>query len=131
MGGTGWLAEVKFDANGLIPAIAQDHESGRILMVAWMTRETLERTVETGIAVYYSRSRQQPWQKGEQSGHTQRVHAVHLDCDGDVLILDVTQTGDIACHTGRQSCFFRMLQDGEWVIIDPVLKDPREIYGND
>jgi phosphoribosyl-AMP cyclohydrolase len=126
-----WLAEVKFDAHGLVPAIAQDKDSGRVLMLAWMNRDTLRETVDTGLAVYWSRSRSAAWRKGEQSGHIQRVHEVRLDCDGDVLILRVTQVGGIACHTGRESCFFRTLQDGEWVAADPVLKDPEEIYGNE
>ena len=126
-----WLAEVKFDEHGLVPAIAQDRDSRRILMMAWMNRDTLRKTLDSGLAVYWSRSRNVPWQKGEQSGHIQQVHEVRLDCDGDVLILGVTQVGGIACHTGRESCFFRTLQDGEWVVEDPVLKNPEEIYGNE
>ena len=126
-----WLADIKFNEQGLIPAIAQDRDSGRVLMMAWMNRETLEETVSTGSAVYWSRSRGRPWRKGEESGHSQRVHEVHLDCDGDVLILTVTQVGGIACHTGRESCFYRTLKDGQWIVADPVLKDPKEIYGNE
>lgn len=126
-----WLDEVNFDAGGLIPAIAQDAASGRILMVAWMNRESLTETVKTGQAVYWSRSRQCLWTKGETSGHTQQVKEVRLDCDGDVLILGVEQVGEIACHTGRESCFFRVLKDGQWHTTDPVLKDPGEIYGNE
>ena len=131
MAATDWLADLKFDPDGLIPAIAQDKASGRVLMVGWMNRESLTRTVESGEANYWSRSRQTLWQKGEQSGYTQQVHEVRLDCDGDVLILTVTQVGGIACHTGRESCFFRTLKDGEWVVVEPVLKDPKEIYGNE
>lgn len=126
-----WLADLKFDEHGLIPAIAQDKATDRVLMVAWMSRETLIETVETGFAVYWSRSRQKAWRKGEESGHTQQVHEVRLDCDGDVLILTVSQVGGIACHTGRESCFFRTLKDGRWVVADSIVKDPREIYGNE
>lgn len=126
-----WLDEVNFDAAGLIPAIAQDAVSGRVLMMAWMNREALAETVKTGTAVYWSRSRNGLWTKGEQSGHTQRVKEVRLDCDSDVLILSVEQVGEIACHTGRESCFFRVLKEGQWHATDPVLKDPGEIYGNE
>lgn len=128
---TDWLSQVNFDDQGLIPVIAQDRDSGRVLMMAWMNRHALTKTVDTGMAVYWSRSRETLWQKGEQSGHIQHVHEVQLDCDGDVLILKVSQEGGIACHTGRQSCFFRTLDNGEWKAVDPVLKDPREIYGDD
>lgn len=130
-----WIDEVRFDASGLVPAIAQDAQTGRILMVAWMNRESLQETVATGIAVYWSRSRQRLWRKGESSGHTQKVKDVRLDCDADVILLEVEQVGGIACHTGRQSCFYRQLQgDGgngqqaSWVNVDPVLKDPETIY---
>lgn len=127
-----WIAEVEFDERGLVPAIAQDEQSGRILMVAWMNREALLETVQSGHAVYFSRSRQRLWHKGESSGHTQIVKDVRLDCDGDVILLTVKQIGDIACHTGRQSCFYRRLNeiDGtmQWQINDPVLKDPDDIY---
>ncbi|MEX0941912.1 MAG: phosphoribosyl-AMP cyclohydrolase [Pseudomonadales bacterium] len=126
-----WLDEIKFDASGVIPAIAQDAESGRVLMVAWMNRDALEETVKTGTAVYWSRSRSQLWHKGEQSGHIQQVKELQLDCDGDVLVLKVAQTGGIACHTGRESCFFRTLENGKWVTVEPVLKSPDEIYHND
>ena len=125
-----WLDEIHFDRDGLIPAIAQDSESGRVLMVAWMNRLALEETVKYGRAVYWSRSRSKLWRKGEESGHEQLINAIHLDCDGDVLILQVSQSGGIACHTGRASCFFRTLEDGKWITVDPVLKDPSEIYGN-
>ncbi|MFW8566064.1 phosphoribosyl-AMP cyclohydrolase [Orrella sp. 11846] len=127
-----WLDEVRFDDNGLIPAIAQDVSSGRILMVAWMNRTALEKTVQEGVAVYWSRSRQALWHKGESSGHTQRVHDIRLDCDADVILLTVEQIGQIACHTGRESCFYQQLvataQGHEWKAVDPVLKDPKEIY---
>ena len=124
----GWLDDVRWDAAGLVPAIAQDAKSGRVLMVAWMNREALAETEATGRAVYWSRSRGRLWRKGEESGHSQRVHEIRLDCDGDVVLLAIEQTGDIACHTGRQSCFFSRLQAGRWVAVDPVLKDPELIY---
>ncbi|SPU48817.1 phosphoribosyl-AMP cyclohydrolase [Bordetella trematum] len=123
-----WMAEVVFDDNGLIPAIAQDAENGQILMVAWMNRESLAETAATGRAVYWSRSRQKLWRKGEESGHGQEVHELRLDCDGDVVLLKVRQHGGIACHTGRASCFYRRLDDGAWSTVDPVLKDPELIY---
>lgn len=123
-----WLGQVRWDASGLVPAIAQDAESGRILMVAWMNREALLETARSGRAVYWSRSRSRLWRKGEESGHAQAVRAIRLDCDGDVVLLAVDQAGGIACHTGRQSCFFRQLQAGDWVAVDPVLKDPEMIY---
>lgn len=127
-----WLAAVTFDQNGLIPAIAQDADTGTILMVAWMNAESLAETFATGRAVYWSRSRQRLWRKGEESGHVQQLLELRLDCDGDVLLLKVKQEGGIACHTGRESCFFRRL-DGDpdqavWTITDPVLKDPEQIY---
>ena len=124
-----WLERIKWTADGLVPAIAQDADSGRVLMMAWMNRESLQRTVECAEAVYWSRSRQQLWHKGETSGNAQKVRRIRLDCDADVLLLDIEQIGGIACHTGRQSCFFAELRDGEWVTVDPVLKDPREMYG--
>ena len=127
-----WIDEVAFNDDGLIPAIAQDWQSGRILMVAWMNRDALQETVETNRAVYWSRSRARLWRKGEESGNTQRVHAVRLDCDGDVILLTVEQQGGIACHTGRESCFFRELtgEPGaqEWKVTDAVLKDPEMLY---
>ncbi|NLC36718.1 MAG: phosphoribosyl-AMP cyclohydrolase [Alcaligenaceae bacterium] len=126
-----WLAQVRFDENGLIPAIAQDAADGAILMVAWMNAEALSETVRTGLAVYWSRSRQRLWRKGEESGHQQHVHEIRLDCDADVILLKVQQNGGIACHTGRRSCFFQRLDtQGEpsWVKVDPVLKDPEQIY---
>lgn len=124
-----WLDGIKWDERGLIAAIAQEHGTGTILMLAWMNRESLKLTQETGHAVYWSRSRGKLWHKGESSGHEQVVHAIRLDCDGDVVVLEVEQKGGIACHTGRHHCFFRELRDGAWVEVEPVLKDPREIYG--
>jgi len=124
----GWLDEVRWDADGLVPAIAQERDTGRVLMVAWMNREALAETAATGRAVYWSRSRARLWRKGEESGHWQRVREIRLDCDGDVLLMQVEQAGDIACHTGRHSCFFNRLEDGRWVITDPVIRDPGSIY---
>ncbi len=126
-----WLAEVNFSRTGLIPAIAQDADTDRVLMVACMSREALIESARTGRAVYWSRSRERLWTKGEESGHTQRIREVRLDCDGDVIILKVEQAGGIACHTGRESCFFRVLKDGRWQTTDPVIKDPAEIYGHE
>jgi phosphoribosyl-AMP cyclohydrolase len=123
-----WLNKVNWSADGLIPAIAQDAASGRVLMVAWMNREALKRTAESGEAVYWSRSRKKLWHKGEESGHIQKVKEIRLDCDNDVVLLQVEQLGGIACHTGRASCFFSKLENGQWVETDPVLKAPEEIY---
>lgn len=123
-----WLDEVKWDAQGLVPAIAQDAESGRVLMVAWMNRESLRQTADKGEAVYWSRSRQKLWHKGESSGHVQLVKELRLDCDNDVIVMQVEQKGGIACHTGRESCFYKKFVDGEWQTVEPVLKDPKEIY---
>lgn len=123
-----WLDDIKWDAQGLVPAIAQEAGSGTVLMMAWMNREALRLTSETGHAVYWSRSRGKLWHKGEASGHQQVVHAIRLDCDGDVVLLEVEQKGGIACHTGRHNCFYRELQGDEWVEVLPVLKDPGEIY---
>jgi phosphoribosyl-AMP cyclohydrolase len=126
-----WLDEVKWDAQGLAPAIAQERGSGDVLMLAWMNRAALAQTAATGRAVYWSRSRGKLWAKGEESGHVQQVHDIRLDCDGDVILLTVTQLGHdpgIACHTGRHSCFYCALQDGAWVTAAPVLKDPEVIY---
>ncbi|MEJ6592929.1 MAG: phosphoribosyl-AMP cyclohydrolase [SAR86 cluster bacterium] len=125
---TAWLEEIQFDSQGLIPAIAQDASSERILMVAWMNKDALQATLTSGHAVYWSRSRQKLWHKGEESGHQQIITEVRLDCDSDVIILRVQQTGGIACHTGRQSCFYRILKNGEWQTVDPVIKPPAEIY---
>jgi phosphoribosyl-AMP cyclohydrolase len=123
-----WLDAVHFDAAGLVPVIAQDAATQRVLMVAWADREALAETVASGRAVYYSRSRQKLWRKGEESGHVQQVAEVRLDCDGDVVLYAVRQAGGIACHTGRASCFFRRLEGGRWVEVDPVLQDPELIY---
>jgi phosphoribosyl-AMP cyclohydrolase len=123
-----WLDAVKWDAQGLVPAIAQDAASGEILMVAWMNREALEETVRTSRGVYFSRSRNRLWRKGEESGHFQNVSEIRLDCDNDVVLLKIEQVGGIACHTGRRSCFFRKLENGQWVTTAPVLKNPDEIY---
>ena len=125
-----WLECIKWTVDGLVPAIAQDSASGRLLMMAWMNRESLQRTVEYGEAVYWSRTRQQLWHKGETSGNIQKVRSIRMDCDHDVLLLDIEQIGGVACHTGRQSCFFEELRNGEWVVTDPVLIDPREMYGS-
>ena len=123
-----WLAEIRFDADGLVPVIAQDAASGRVLMVAWANREALAETAQTQRAVYWSRSRGRLWRKGEESGHTQQVSEIRLDCDGDVVLYAVSQAGGIACHTGRESCFYRRLADGHWNAVDPVLRDPELIY---
>jgi phosphoribosyl-AMP cyclohydrolase len=123
-----WLDAVNWNSDGLVPAIAQDASSGRILMMAWMNRESLQLSAERGEAVYWSRSRGQLWHKGETSGHIQKLHEIRLDCDEDVIVLQVEQLGGIACHTGRESCFYRILKDGEWQTVDPVIKDPSEIY---
>jgi phosphoribosyl-AMP cyclohydrolase len=123
-----WLDEIKWTEDGLVPVIAQETGSGRVLMFAWMNRESLARTVAEGRAVYWSRSRGKLWPKGEESGHVQKVKCLRLDCDGDVLLLEVEQVGGIACHTGRGSCFFRELREGRWLEVDGVKRDPREIY---
>ena len=124
-----WLNEVRWDEHGLVPVIAQDAASGQVLMFAWMNREALARTAETGTAIYWSRSRRKLWHKGEESGHVQKVREIRTDCDNDVILLKVEQVGGIACHTGRASCFFQChLADGSWEPVDPVLKDPKEIY---
>lgn len=128
MSGQSWLDEIKWDADGLVPAIAQDAATGKVLMMAWMNRESLQLTVEQGRAVYWSRSRQKLWPKGEESGHVQKVKDLRLDCDADVILLAVEQVGGIACHTGRERCFYRQYQDGRWVETDDVLKDPKSIY---
>ena len=123
-----WLDEVKFDADGLVAVIAQDTASSRVLMVAWANREALARTAASGGAVYWSRSRQRLWHKGQESGHRQKVVEIRLDCDGDAVLYAVEQTGGIACHTGRESCFFRRLDGEQWRAVDPVLKDPELMY---
>jgi len=123
-----FLDEVPWNEHELIAAVAQDFSSGRVLTVAWMNREALAETVKRGEAVYWSRSRKRLWRKGEESGHVQKLRELRLDCDADAILLKVEQAGGIACHTGRESCFFRKLENGEWVTIDPVLKDPSLIY---
>jgi phosphoribosyl-AMP cyclohydrolase len=123
-----WLNKVNWAQDGLVPAVAQDAQTGRVLTVAWMNREALQKTVQTGDAHYWSRSRRKLWRKGEESGHVQKVRAIRLDCDKDVVLVEVEQVGGIACHTGRHSCFYRQLDGGKWVAVDPVLKDPADIY---
>ena len=126
-----WLDTIKWDAQGLVPVIAQEQGSKDVLMFAWMNREALQKTAELGRAVYFSRSRNKLWFKGEESGHVQTVHDIRIDCDNDVVLLKITQLGHepgIACHTGRHSCFFQSLQANEWQAVDPVLKDPETIY---
>jgi phosphoribosyl-AMP cyclohydrolase len=123
-----WIDEVAWDADGLLPVIVQEASSGDVLMFAWMNREALARTDELREAVFWSRSRRRLWHKGEESGHTQKVLDIRLDCDRDVLLLKVEQTGGIACHTGRHSCFFHTLEDGVWETTEPVLKNPDDIY---
>ena len=124
-----WLDDIKWDADGLVPAIAQEAGSGKILMVAWMNREALKLTAEEGRAIYWSRSRQKLWRKGEESGHEQLLKSLRLDCDNDVIMMEVEQKGGIACHTGRHSCFYREFQGGQWREVEPVLKSAEEIYG--
>lgn len=124
-----WFEQLRFDEQGLVAAVAQDAATGRVLTVAWMNRDALRQTVAKGEAVYWSRSRKRLWHKGEESGHVQRVLELRLDCDADAVLLKVEQVAGIACHTGRESCFFRRLEDGRWVNMDPVLKDPKLIYG--
>ena len=123
-----WLNEVPWDKDGLVPVITQDFSTGRVLTLAWMNREALTLTADKGEAVYWSRSRRKLWRKGEESGHTQKIREIRIDCDSDAILLRVDQAGGIACHTGRESCFFRKLESGRWVATDPVLKDPAAIY---
>lgn len=125
-----WLDEIKWTAEGLVPAIAQEEGTGKVLMMAWMNRESLALTVREGRAVYWSRSRGRLWRKGEESGHVQRLRDLRLDCDNDVLLLTVEQVGGIACHTGRHRCFYRQLQGDAWVEVEPVVRDPEGIYGD-
>jgi len=126
-----FLDAVRWNADGLVPAIAQEAGSGRVLTLAWMNREALERTAATGEAHYWSRSRRKLWRKGESSGHVQHVREIRLDCDDDAILIVVEQVGGIACHTGRERCFYKRLEGGAWREIDPVLRDPKEIYGDD
>jgi phosphoribosyl-AMP cyclohydrolase len=125
---TEWLNEVPWDKDGLIPVVTQEASTGRVLTLAWMNRDALAETSKSGEAVYWSRSRKKLWRKGEESGHTQKIREIRLDCDSDAILLRVDQVGGIACHTGRESCFFRKLENGRWVTTDPVLKDPADIY---
>ena len=125
---TAWIDDIVWTTDGLVPAVVQDAATGTVLMFAWMNREALARTAATGEAHYWSRSRQRLWRKGEESGHVQRVQELRIDCDADAVLLRVDQTGGIACHTGRERCFFRRLEDGRWILTDPVLKEPAEIY---
>jgi phosphoribosyl-AMP cyclohydrolase len=128
MTGPSWLDEIRWTEDGLIPVIAQQAETGKVLMFAWMNRESLDLTVTEGYAVYWSRSRQRLWRKGEESGNRQKVLKLFLDCDEDVILLKIEQEGGIACHTGREGCFYRILIDGQWQVVEPVLKDPETIY---
>jgi phosphoribosyl-AMP cyclohydrolase len=126
-----WLDEINWDKQGLVPAIAQDLQTGKVLMLAWMNREALQQSAATGIAVYWSRSRQKLWQKGERSGHIQKITEIRVDCDKDAILLIVEQTGGIACHTGRHNCFFIKLEDDQLLAVDPVIMDPLQIYSAD
>lgn len=123
-----WLDDIKWTADGLVPVIAQEADSGKVLMFAWMNRESLQLTVETGHAVYWSRSRNKLWHKGEESGNQQVIRDIRLDCDNDVILISVEQRGGIACHTGRHHCFFKQLQNGQWREVEAVIKDPKDIY---
>ena len=126
-----WLDSVRWNSEGLAPAIAQDAAGKEVLTLAWMNRQALARSAQTGLAHYWSRSRGRLWQKGEQSGHVQKVREIRLDCDNDAILLIVEQAGGVACHTGRQRCFFQRLEDGVWRVVEPVLKDPKAIYGEE
>ncbi|MCG6969854.1 MAG: phosphoribosyl-AMP cyclohydrolase [Gammaproteobacteria bacterium] len=123
-----WLEDIKWSDDGLVPAIAQDYATGKLLMMAWMNRESLQLSVQEGRAIYWSRSRNKLWRKGEESGHVQRIKDIRLDCDNDVILLSVEQIGGIACHTGRERCFYKQLQGDRWVEVEPVIKDPQQIY---
>jgi len=125
---TDWIDKLEWNSDGLVPAIAQDYQTGEVLMLAWMNREALQLSIEQGRAVYWSRSRQKLWFKGEESGHVQQLHEIRVDCDADVVLIQVEQIGGIACHTGRRRCFFRVLKDGEWQIDEEIIKNPDEIY---
>ena len=123
-----WLDEIKWTDDGLVPVIAQETGTGKVLMMAWMNRESLQLSVQEGRAIYWSRSRNKLWRKGEESGHVQQIKDIRLDCDNDVILLEVEQLGGIACHTGRHNCFYKQLQNEQWVEVEAVLKDPHEIY---
>jgi phosphoribosyl-AMP cyclohydrolase len=125
---TDWIDKLEWNSDGLVPAIAQDYQTGEVLMLAWMNREALQLSSEQGRAVYWSRSRQKLWFKGEESGHVQQLHEIRVDCDADVVLMQIEQIGGIACHTGRRRCFFRVLKDGEWQIDEEIIKNPDEIY---
>ncbi len=125
---TDWIDKLEWNSDGLVPSIAQDYQTGEVLMLAWMNREALQLSIEKGRAVYWSRSRQKLWFKGEESGHVQQLHEIRIDCDADVVLMQVEQIGGIACHTGRRRCFFRVLKDGEWQIDEEIIKNPDEIY---
>lgn len=125
---TDWLEQIKWTEDGLVPVIAQEESTGKILMLAWMNRESLELSVKEGKAIYWSRSRQRLWRKGEESGNTQKIREIRLDCDNDVILIKVEQSGGIACHTGRHNCFYQRLENGNWLTVDPVIKDPATIY---
>jgi phosphoribosyl-AMP cyclohydrolase len=125
---TDWINKLEWNSDGLVPAIAQDYQTGEVLMLAWMNREALQLSSEQGRAVYWSRSRQKLWFKGEESGHIQQLHEIRVDCDADVVLMQVEQIGGIACHTGRRRCFFRVLKDREWQIDEEIIKNPDEIY---
>jgi phosphoribosyl-AMP cyclohydrolase len=125
---TDWLEQIKWTEDGLVPVIAQEESSGKVLMLAWMNRESLELSVKEGKAIYWSRSRQRLWRKGEESGNTQKIREIRLDCDNDVILIKVEQSGGIACHTGRHNCFYQRLENGNWLTVDPVIKDPATIY---
>jgi len=125
---TDWLEQIKWTEDGLVPVIAQEETSGKVLMLAWMNRESLDLTVKEGKAIYWSRSRQRLWRKGEESGNTQKIREIRLDCDNDVILIKVEQSGGIACHTGRHNCFYQRLENDNWVTVDPVIKDPATIY---
>lgn len=124
-----WIEEIRWNADGLAPAVAQDYQSGRLLMLAWVNAESLALSIEEGRAIYWSRSRSKLWRKGESSGNVQKLHGLQLDCDSDAILLKVEQIGGIACHTGRESCFYRELRDGHWIETEAVLRDPKELYG--
>ncbi len=125
---TDWLEQIKWTEDGLVPVIAQEESTGKVLMLAWMNRESLDLSIKEGKAIYWSRSRQRLWRKGEESGNTQKIREIRLDCDNDVILIKVEQSGGIACHTGRHNCFYQRLENGNWVTVDPVIKDPATIY---